>query len=72
MSKSYVMRKLNIEEKNRIADHLAFFNESLRSGQIDIHEFARRVEKLLQFVKGIIEKREAALDERVWGAGDYD
>ncbi len=70
--KGRVMRKLGVEEKNRIADHLAFLNESLQSGQIDIYEFSRRVEALLQFVKGIIEKREAALDERVRSAGDYD
>ncbi len=66
------MRKLGVEEKNRIADHLAFLNESLQSGQIDIFEFGRRMQELLQIVNAIIEKREAALDERVRGAGDYD
>ncbi len=49
------MRKLEVEEKNRIADHLAFLDESLQSGQIDIYGFSRRVGALLQFVKGIIE-----------------
>ena len=66
------MRKLSAEEKNRIANQLAFLNGSLRSGQIDIFEFGRRIQELLQVVNAIIEKREAALDERVRGAGDYD
>ena len=66
------MRKLSVEEKNRIADHLVTLNESLRTGQIDIYEFNSRVHKLLQFVNAIIERRETALDERVRGAGDYD
>ncbi len=72
LRKGWVMRKLSAEEKNRIADHLAFLNESLQSGQIDISEFGRRIQELLQIVNAIIEKREAALDERVRGAGDYD
>ena len=66
------MRELSVEEKNRIADHLAFLNECLQSGQIDIYEVGKRVQKLLQVVNAIIEKREAALDEQVRGAGDYD
>ncbi len=72
LRKGWVMRKLSAEEKNRIADHLAFLNESLRSGLIDIYEFGRRIQGLLQVVNAIIEKREAALDERVRSAGDYD
>ena len=66
------MRKLSVEEKNRIADHLVTLNESLRTRQIDIYEFSSRVHKLLQLANAIIEKREKALDERVRGAGDYD
>ncbi len=66
------MRKLSIEEKGRISEHLSILSESLRDSQIDIREFGRRVDALSQFVNGVIEKREADLDERVRGAGDYD
>ena len=67
-----VMRKLSIEEKGRISEHLSALSESLRVSQIDIREFGRRVDGLLQFVNSVIERRDASLDERVRGAGDYD
>lgn len=66
------MHKLSAEEKNCIADHLSILTESLQTRQIDIYEFSRRVHGLLQFVNAIVQKREAALDERVRGSGDYD
>ncbi|MFQ5927208.1 MAG: hypothetical protein ACE5MH_07215 [Terriglobia bacterium] len=66
------MRKLSVEEKERIAEQLSILHESLRDSQIDIHEFGRRIDRLSQIVDGIIEKREKALDEKVRGAGDYD
>ncbi len=65
------MRNLSLEDKDRIAEYLSGLNESLQENQIDIYEFAGSVEALLRFVNAIIEKRQAALDERVRGAGDY-
>ena len=65
------MRNLSLEDKVRIAEYLSGLNESVQENQIDIYEFARSVEALLRFVNAIIEKRQAALDERVRGAGDY-
>lgn len=65
------MRNLSLEDKDRIAEYLCGLNESLQENQIDIYEFAGSVEALLRFVNAIIEKRQAALDERVRGAGDY-
>lgn len=66
------MRNLSVEEKDRIAGHFSLLNESLRDSQTDIYEFGRQVERLFQFVNGIIERREADLDEKVRSAGDYD
>lgn len=65
------MRNLSLEDKDRIAEYLSGLNESLQENQIDIYEFAGSVEALLRFVNAIIEKRQAALEERVRGAGDY-
>lgn len=53
------------EERDGIAEHLSTLDESLRRSQTDIYEFGRMAERLSQFVNGIIERREAALDERV-------